>query len=345
MSPGNEIDLKNLMLSRTSIDDYEKFGNLDVLGIQDIPKTHEDMVHTNFKKQLKQSDEGWCETGLMWKQGKENLQNNETGSLRWIQNFIAKLQKSPDLLETYDNIIGNQLKGGIVEKVDRNIPPNIPKFYLRHKPVVRENAESKKVRIVYDASARADNQSKSLNGYLEPGPNLQNQIWKMLVRTKFNPVAICGDLKQAFLQIRIQETCRDAVRFHWIKDRNPRKIEIYRFTRLVFGLTQSPFVLDATVQHHLENYIDKFEELVKQTMEDLYVDDLITGGDKITCTNSKRHSYTNIKRSRVCLTQVALKFPWARREQSRTKCNWANLCKTTIGCQIWRDKNVRNQVG
>ena len=45
MSPGNEIYLKNLMLSKTSIADYEKLCNLDVLGAQDIPKTHEDMVH------------------------------------------------------------------------------------------------------------------------------------------------------------------------------------------------------------------------------------------------------------------------------------------------------------
>ena len=62
---------------------------------------------------------------------------------------------------------------------------------------------------------------------------------------------------------------------YWIKDRSPQKIEIYRFTRLVFGLTQSLFVLEATVQHHLQNYINKFEELVKQIMEDLYVDDLL----------------------------------------------------------------------
>ena len=152
-----------------------------------------------------------------------------------------KLQKSPDLLETYDNIISNQVKEGIVVKVDRDIPPNIPEFYLPYKPVVRENAESTKVSIVYDVSVRADKQSKSLNEYLEPGPILQNQIWKMLVRARFNPVAICGDLKQAFNQLRIQETCRDALRFRWIKDHDPQKIEIYRFTRLVFGLTQSPF--------------------------------------------------------------------------------------------------------
>ena len=56
MFPGNEIDLNNLMSSRTPIDDYENLCNLDVLRVQDIPKTHEDMVHTNFKEQLKQSD-------------------------------------------------------------------------------------------------------------------------------------------------------------------------------------------------------------------------------------------------------------------------------------------------
>ena len=50
MIPGNGIDLNNLMLSRTSIDDCEKLCYLDVLRAQDIPKTHGDMVHTNFKE-------------------------------------------------------------------------------------------------------------------------------------------------------------------------------------------------------------------------------------------------------------------------------------------------------
>ena len=36
------------------------------------------------------------------------------------------------------------------------------------------------------------------------------------------------------------------------------------------------------VQHHLQNYINTLKELVKQIIENLYVDDLITGRDKIT---------------------------------------------------------------
>ena len=80
------------MLSRISIDDYQKLCNLDVLGVQDIPKAHEETVHTNFKEQLKQSDEGWYKTGLTWKQSKENILN-----LSSLQNLIVKLQISPDV--------------------------------------------------------------------------------------------------------------------------------------------------------------------------------------------------------------------------------------------------------
>ena len=100
MSPGNEIDLNNLMLSRTPIDDYEKLCNHDVLRVEDIPKTLEEMVHTNFKEKFKQSDERWYKTGLLWMQGKKNLQNNETRILRGLQSIVMKLQKSLDLLMT-----------------------------------------------------------------------------------------------------------------------------------------------------------------------------------------------------------------------------------------------------
>ena len=67
---------------------------------------------------------------------------------------------------------------------------------------------------------------------------------------------------------------------HWIKDRTPQQRKMYQFTRLVSGLTL--FVLDATVQYHLQNYITTHEKLVKQIMEDLYVDDLSTGREKMT---------------------------------------------------------------
>ena len=45
-------------------------------------------------------------------------------------------------------------------------------------------------------------------------------------------------------------------------------------------------------------------------MEDIYVDDLITAGDKITDVQTlKDTAVQTFKEAGVCLTQVALKFP------------------------------------
>ena len=55
---------------------------------------------------------------------------------------------------------------------------------------------------------------------------------------------MCGDIEKVFLQIRIRKSERDVLRFHWVKNSDPNVIEISRFTRLVFGLTQSPFILE-----------------------------------------------------------------------------------------------------
>lgn len=133
------------------------------------------------------------------------------------------------------------------------------------------------MQIVFDASAKAEQTSPSLNDCLETGPPLQNLLWSVLVRDRFKPVALCGDLKQAFLQVRILEADRDALRFHWIKDKDPSQIELLRFTRALFGLIQSPFLLGGTLKQHLDSLKAKYPEEVEEIMKSLYVDDVISG--------------------------------------------------------------------
>ena len=94
------------------------------------------------------------------------------------------------------------------------------------------------------------------------------------------PVAITGDLKQAFLQILIRDEDRDALRFHWIKDRNSTEIEVHRFTRLVFGLGPSPFVLGGTIESHLDKEHQNHPEAVEELRKSLYIDDVISGDDE-----------------------------------------------------------------
>ena len=134
--------------------------------------------------------------------------------------------------------------------------------------------------MVYDASAKESGSQPSLNDCLHPGPPLQNLLWDVLVRSRFHPILLTGDLKQAFLQIRIKAEDRDSLRFHW-KETGNDTIQIYRFTRALFGLTCSPFLLGGVLKHHLDAWEDRYPEIVKQLREGLYVDDLITGGTTV----------------------------------------------------------------
>ena len=197
MSAGKEVALTSAYLTRTSSADYEQLCSLDVLGLEDKADRNQQSVYEEFKEQLRQSAEGWYETGLLWKHGHEPLPNNKQGSLRRLGNLGNKLQREPNLLARYDDVIQDQLATRIVERVTSE--PVGREFYIPHKPVIRESAESTKLRIVYDASAKANEKSPSLNDCLETGPSLQNLLWDVLVCNRLKPIALAGDLKQAFL--------------------------------------------------------------------------------------------------------------------------------------------------
>ena len=133
---------------------------------------------------------------------------------------------------------------------------------------------------MYDVSAKISSKNKSFNGCLETEPPLQNLIWGILTRSRFRPILLCRDIEKVFLQIYIQESERDVLRFHWVDSLESKIIEILRFIRLVFGLTQFSFTFEGTLKKYFENYMDSFEKLTK-IIENIYVDDLVTGGSNL----------------------------------------------------------------
>ena len=76
-----------------------------------------------------------------------------------FENLTKKLQREPDLLAQYDQIIQDKMETVIVERVTSE--PVGREFYIPHKPVIRESAESTKLRIVFVASAKDNEKSPS----------------------------------------------------------------------------------------------------------------------------------------------------------------------------------------
>ena len=67
-----------------------------------------------------------------------------------------------------------------------------------------------------------------------------------------------------------------------------------RFTRVLFGLAPSPFLLNGVLQQHLSNKEELYPETVSEVRKSLYVDDLISGADTIDAAKSLKHEAVKV---------------------------------------------------
>ena len=177
----------------------------------------------------------------------------------------------------YNEVIKEQYNKGIIEKVSIVEVPKVS-HYIPHQVVLTPGKATTKLRVVYDASAKAKSNAQSLNDCLYRGVVILEDLCGLLMRFRLHEIALVADIEKAFLQVSLSPLDRDVTRFLWLKDptRPPDKenLECYRFCRVPFGIISSPFLLGATIQHHLSKHPSDDAKLI---LNNLYVDNVITG--------------------------------------------------------------------
>ena len=261
---------------RNPVVDINQFWDLESIGIKDQSSD----VHESVISDLKFTGTRYS-VGLPWKENHDPLPSNYDLSFKRMKGQIKRLSKDPVLLAEYDTIIKTQEDKGIIERVSSNntISPESKIHYVPHQAVVRKDAATTKVRIVYDASAKAHKSAVALNDCLEAGPSLNPLLFDILLRFREQRVAIVADIEKAFLNIEVHEKDRDSLRFLWVDDvlRNNLNLVVYRFCRVVFGVNSSPFLLNATLRYHISKYAIHDKNFADKLLRSFYVDDLATG--------------------------------------------------------------------
>ena len=76
---------------------------------------------------------------------------------------------------------------------------------------------------------------------------------------------------------------RDVLRFLWVTDVNDAdpEIAVFHFTRVVFSVSASPFLLNATIDHHMKKMDSSEEQFVRKFCRSIYVDDVATSPQNV----------------------------------------------------------------
>lgn len=171
--------------------------------------------------------------------------------MKRARSLANKLSHTPNLLQSYGEIISDQLKRGFIEEVPESEIPSHCHF-IPHHPVQKDSTTTP-IRIVYDCSCRQSATHPSLNHCLQVGPPFINDLCTLLLQFRSHKIGIVTDIEKAFLHVQLTEEDRNYTHFLWLcKPNDPKsKFTVYRFKVVLFGSVSSPFMLNATLQHLL----------------------------------------------------------------------------------------------
>ena len=201
---------------------------------------------------------------LPWKESHPPLPDNFDIALRRLNGLFRRLRQSPGLLHQYNAVIQDQVNKGIVEAViESNDKIEQQIHYLPHHEILREDKATTKLRVVYDASAKT--YGPSLNDCLYAGPKFGQSIMDIMLRFNIHKIGVAADIEKAVLMIAMAPDDSDVLCFLWVDDVDMQIPDVvsYRFTRVVFGVSSSPFLFNTMIMHHMKKHATAHPEFVR----------------------------------------------------------------------------------
>lgn len=109
---------------------------------------------------------------------------------------------------------------------------------------------------------------------MHTGPNLQADLFLLLLRFRLFPVALCADVEQMYLRIRVTTDHHKYLKILY-RFKND-KLRIFAFNCLPFGLKSSPYLAMRTIRQLASEECYRYPEAASVAESQLYMDDLVT---------------------------------------------------------------------
>ena len=250
----------------------KKFWEIEDIQSQEKMMSKDDRViyEETVESLIKTEDKTRFQVDIPWNQRVKHLTNNYNQALSRLKNTESQLKKKPEIEEVYEKSLKKFLDKGYISRVAKEKVIDT-KWFLPHFPVIKPERETTKVRIIFDAAAKC--LGTSLNDAINQGPDLQQDLFKILLRFRSNLIALTCDISEMFHQVQIPKKDRKYFRFLWKNNPTSDSPDVYEWNRIIMGGKASPFLAHLVSRKNAESFQEKYPRAVETILSSTYTDD------------------------------------------------------------------------
>jgi len=189
-----------------------------------------------------------------------------------------RFAKDPEFKAEYTNFMQEYQSLGHMRLV-ADAADNKKRIFLPHQAVVREDAATTKIRVVFDASSK-DSKGLSLNDALYKGPALQSDLFTLILRFRCHRYVICADIKKMYRQIIVHEDHTPLQTILW-RDKPSEPIQRFELLTVTYGTKPASFLAVKCLHRLAELERERFPIAATAVLTDFYMDDLISGSETL----------------------------------------------------------------
>ncbi|XP_018371197.1 PREDICTED: uncharacterized protein LOC108766413, partial [Trachymyrmex cornetzi] len=223
----------NLLTNEELSQQLERFWQPEEVNGPEYHSQEEQLCENHFKTHVQRNSDGRFIVALP-RRDDIILGDSYKTALKRLLALERRFERQPEIKRDYVSFMQQYKKLGHMSQIEENRPNRAKDiYYLPHQPVIKSNALTSKLRVVFDASARSES-GVSLNHKLIAGPVLQDTLFELLLKFRLHQYVMTADLEMMYRQILVREQDRNLQRILW-RASIQEEIQIYCLNTLTYG--------------------------------------------------------------------------------------------------------------
>lgn len=328
MFTSNDVNLDNQL---------QKLWQLEEVKCQTL-SPEEQACEEHFKLHTNRDDTGRFIVRLPFHKPTLKLGDSYLRAKQRFQQLERKLTNNPQLKQEYVRFMKEYIELGHMTDISHSdvLHKETQVYYMPHHAVIKETSSTTRTRVVFDASAKTDN-NVSLNDVLMVGPTVQPDLYTIITRFRTYPIAFVADIEKMYRQVQIDPRDTSYQRILW-REAAQDTLKTYQLNTLTYGTASAPFLATRCLNQLALDESTSYPRAAEIIQQNMYVDDLMSGEQSVQqALKSQTELITLLKKGGFQLRKWASNCPMVMSAIP------AELRETTSAISI--DNNIVHALG